>query len=135
MAAHDGGVRPDRGAALDHGLGVVLVGVVAPHVRAGGGHVGEHHAGAAENTVFQRDVVVHADVVLDLALVTDADFVAHKDVLTEGHAFAYFCAAADVHKVPDTGAFADLGTFVDDGAGVNGIVLADQINTPTAMRL
>lgn len=116
-AADHGAVGAQGGAFFDQ---CVAVFVFALDQGAGVVHVGEHHAGAAKDALFQGDVVVHADVVLYFAAVANGDLVADKDVLAKGHALADFCAAADVDEVPDAGAFADLGTFVNDGAGVDG---------------
>lgn len=116
-AADHGAVGAQGCAFFDQG---VVVFVFALNQGAGVVHVGEHHAGAAEDALFQRDVVVHADVVLHFAAVANGDLVAHKDVLAEGHALADFCAAADVHKVPHAGTVANLCAFVNDGAGVDG---------------
>ena len=45
--------------------------------------IGKHHAGATKNAFFERNVVIYADVVLDLAVIANADFVADEDVLAE----------------------------------------------------
>ena len=74
--------------AIDEGTGIV--------------HVGEYHARAAEDTLLQNHVVINADIILDLALVTDGDFVTYKDVLSERNSFAYSCSSAHMHKVPYT---------------------------------
>ena len=116
-AAHHGAVGPERGAFFDEGVAVF---VFALNEGAGVVHVGEHHTGAAEDAFFERDVVVHADVVLHFAAVANGDLVADEHVLAEGYAFADLGSTADVDKVPDAGAFADLCTLVDDGAGVDG---------------
>jgi len=81
--------------------------------------VGEHHAGAAEHVVFERDAVVHGDVVLDLHVGADDDVVADEHVLPERAACADAGTGADVHEVPDTAALANLGAMVDDGAGMD----------------
>ena len=119
-ATDDGAVGPERGAFFDESVAVF---VFALNQGAGVVHVGEDHAGATEHAFFERDVVVHADVVLNFAPVADGDLVAHEHVLAEGHALAYFCAATHMDKVPDAGAFAYLGALVDDGAGVDGGIL------------
>ena len=46
-------------------------------------HIGEDHAGAAEDTLFKDYIVVDGYVILDFAVVANGDFVAYKDVLTE----------------------------------------------------
>ena len=116
-AADYGAVGAEGGTFLDQGVAVF---VFALDEGSRVVYVSEDHAGAAEHAFFERDVVVHADVVLHFAAVADGDLVAHEHVLAEGHAFAYFCAATHMDKVPDAGAFADLCALVHDGAGVDG---------------
>ncbi len=119
-AADHGAVSPERGPFFDEGIAVF---VFALDKGAGVVHVGKDHAGAAENALFERDVVVHADVILHFAAVADGDLIAHENILTEGHIFADFCAATHMDKVPDARALTDLCTFVDDGSGMNSGIL------------
>ena len=115
-AADEGSVGADGGAALDQGAAVF---VLADDGGAGVVDVGEDHAGAAEDVVFQGDGVVEADVVLHLAVIADDYVVADEDVLAEGAALADAGAGADVDPVPDAGAVADLGAGVDDRCWMN----------------
>ena len=117
-ATDEGGVGADGGALLHQGAAVF---VLADDGGAGVVDVGEDHAGAAEDIVFQGDGVVDADVVLHLAVVTDEDVVADKDVLAKGAALADARAGADVDPVPDAGALPYMGAGVDDGGGVSGV--------------
>ena len=114
-ATDHGAVGPERGPFFDQGVAVF---VFALDERSRVVYVSEDHAGTAEHAFFECDVVVHADVVLHFAPVADGDLVAHEHVLAEGHAFANFCAATHMHKVPDAGAFADLSALIDDCARV-----------------
>ena len=116
-AAHHGAVGSKGGPFFDEGVAVF---VFALDQGAGVVHVGEDHAGAAEHAFFEGDVVVHADVVLHFAAVANGDLVANEHVLAEGHAFAYFCTATHMYKVPHAGAFANLRALVNDGGGVDG---------------
>ncbi len=116
-AANDGAVGPQSGTFFDEGVAVFAFTL---DKRAGVIHVGKHHAGAAENALFQCDVVVNTDVVLHFAVVTNHDLVTNKHVLTQRNAFSYAGATTYVHKMPHTGAFANLRAFVHDGAGVDG---------------
>jgi len=104
------------GTFLDQGVSVF---VFTLNQGAGVVHIGKDHAGAAEHAFFERDVVVHAHIVLHFTAIANGDLVANEHVLAEGHAFADFCAATHMDKVPDAGAFADLCALVDDGAGVD----------------
>ena len=76
-------------------------------------YVGEHHAGAAENIILKRDVVINGNIVLDLDVVADNHLVANEDILAERTALANFRAAANMHPLPDAAALADLCTFVN----------------------
>ncbi len=116
-AADEGGVGADGGALLHPGAAVF---VLANDGGAGVVDVGEDHAGAAKDVVFEGDGVVDTDVVLHLAVMADDHVVADEDVLAEGAALADAGAGADVGPVPDAGAGADLGAVVDDGGGVDG---------------
>lgn len=111
-AADDGAVGTKSGAFFDHGFAVF---VFAGDRRTGVVNVGEYHAGSAKDIVFQSDGIVDADVVLHLAVVADDHVVADKDILPEGAGFADFCLGADMNPVPYAGAFADLGSVVNDG--------------------
>lgn len=125
-AADYGGVGADGDTALDQGVAVLFF---AADGAAGVVDVGKDHAGPAEHVVFQRDVVVHRDVVLNLAVVADHDAVAYKDVLAKGAIAANLGATADVHPVPDAAAFANLRANINDGRGVNGDA---HVSIPTA---
>lgn len=114
-AANDGAVRAQSRALLDQ-RGTVLV-----LARDGGSwvvDVGEDHARPAEDVVLEGDVVVHRDVVLHLDVVADLDAVADEYVLAERALLADTGAATDVHPVPDAGALAYGGAFIDDGGVV-----------------
>ena len=41
----------------------------------------KYHAGSAKNALFQSDVVINADFILDFALITDDEVVTHKQIL------------------------------------------------------
>ncbi len=115
-ATHYGAVRAERGALFDQSVTVL---VFALNQRTRVIDVGEDHAGAAEDSFFERYVVVNRDVVLDFAVVADDDLVADEDVLAERYALADFGAAANVGPVPDATAFPDLCAFVNDGSGMD----------------
>ncbi len=114
-ATNDGAVGAQSGAFLDQGVAVF---VLALDQGSGVVDVGEHHAGAAEDALFQGDVVVDGDVVLDLAAVADNDFVADEDVLAQRYPGADAGAAANMDEMPDAGSFADLRAGIDDGGFV-----------------
>ncbi len=84
-------------------------------------YVSKDHAGAAEDALFERDVVVNADIILHFAEVTNGDLVADEYVLAEGYTFADFCATTHMDKVPYAGVFTDFCALVDDGAWVDGV--------------
>ena len=105
MAADDGGVGADGGAALDEGRAEL---VLALDLGTRVVHVGEHAGRPAEHALLERDALVEADVVLDLAGVADGDVGADHDVLPDGHVPPDLDAAEDVAEVPDRRAFADL---------------------------
>ena len=79
-ATHDGAIGAEGGAFFHPRVAIFAF---ALDQRAGVVDIGEHHAGAAEHAFFQGDVVVHADVVLDFAVIADDHFIADKDILTQ----------------------------------------------------
>ena len=97
-AADDGAVGTQSGALFDQGFSVFAL---AFNEGARVVHVGKHHAGAAEHTLFQRHFVINADVVLYLAAVANDHLVADKHVLAKRHALANAGTRTHVHKVPD----------------------------------
>jgi hypothetical protein len=78
-SAHHGAVGTQSGPFFNEGTKVF---VFALDEGAGVEHVGKDHAGAAEDALFERDVVVHADVILHFAAVANCDLVADEHVLT-----------------------------------------------------
>ena len=119
VAADDGAIGPEGGAAPDQGVAVF---VLAGYGAAGIVDIGEDHARAAEHVILQRHVVVHRDVVLDLDVVADDDPVADEDILAEGAIAADDGLAADMDPMPDAGVVANPGAFVDDGSVVDGVI-------------
>jgi len=115
VAADDGAVGPQGGAALDEG-GADLIHL--SDFGAGVEDVGEDHGRAAEDAVFQGDTFVDGDVVLNFAFVADDGVWAYYDVLADVAVLADFGAGEDVGEVPDFGALADLDVVVDDGCFV-----------------
>src|SRR5690348_11419494 len=65
-ATYDGRVRADGGTAFYHGVPVLIL---TFYFAARVDDVGEHHARTAEHVVFEGDVVVYRDVVLNLDVV------------------------------------------------------------------
>ncbi len=78
-------------------------------------NIGEDHARAAENVIFQVHVVVDRDIVLDLDVVANGHAIADKDVLAERAAFTDAGTRTDMDPVPDACCLADLRTPVHDG--------------------
>ncbi len=118
-ATDDSAVGAEGAAAFYQGVAVFLF---AFDLRTRVVDIGKYHARAAEDAVFQSDLVVYGNVVLDFAVVTDTHLVADKDILTQRAMLADAGLATDVYPVPDAAAGADLGACVDDGGGVNGSV-------------
>jgi len=87
--------------------------------RTGIVNVGEDHTRATEYALFQVDVVVNRDVVLDFAVIGDGDSIAHEHILAHGDVFSDSGTAAYVDEMPHPGAFADLSAFIYNGAGVD----------------
>src|SRR5690348_7138037 len=115
-AADDRGVRADRGAPPHPGLPVlVLPGHVAPRVE----HVGEHARRPAEHIVLEVHAFVDRHVVLDLHVVADRGARHHHDVLAEARALADHRALHHVTEMPDLGAGADDGAFVEEAGRVD----------------
>src|SRR3546814_447638 len=118
-AAHNSAVRAQHSAFFHQGIAVF---VLTLHQRARVVDIGKHHAGAAEHTFFQSDVVVHGHVVLYFAPVANNDFIGHEHVLAQRHARAYAGARTHMNEVPDARAFAYLRAIVNDGGFVPGVV-------------
>ena len=114
-AANDGAVRPQRRAFLYQGIPVFIL---AFYQGPGVIHIGEHHAGPTEDTLFQMHVVVDRYVVLDLAIVANGDLVTDKDILAHGHVLADASATTNMHKMPDTGTCTNLCAVIHDSAGM-----------------
>src|SRR5690606_3618583 len=116
VAAHDGGVGPDRGAPPDPGLPEF---VLALDLRARVQDVGEHAGRPAEDPVLQRDPFVQADVVLDLAAIAHRHVGPDHHVLPDDAVPPDPASLEDVTEVPDLGAGADRATLVDAAGFVN----------------
>ena len=114
-AAHDSTVGAEGCALPDSRFSVLVFSI--DH-GSGVENIGEYHAGAAEDAVLQVDVIVHRDVVLDFAIVADSDVIANENVLPQGDVAANASTTAYMDKMPNSGAVADLGPVVDNGAGV-----------------
>ncbi len=120
MAADDCAVCPQGCAFFDEG-GTHLVHL--GNLRPGVVDVGKNHGRSAEDTVFQSDTFVNADVVLNLAIVPDNHPVGNKYVLTDITILPNERTGANMSPVPDTGSCADAsavvhaGGFVDDWFG------------------
>src|SRR5690606_8175146 len=111
-AADDGAVGPQGCASFHQGVAIF---VLAFDQRTRVVDVGEHHAGAAEYALFQSDVVVDGDIVLNLATVADDDLVADENVLPQGYSGTDARTAADMNKMPDARSLADLRAGIDNG--------------------
>ena len=76
--------------------------------------VGEHHGGAAKNTVLQGHPFIDRHVVLDFAAPADGDIRPDHDVLADVAALADFRSGEYVGKMPDFSPGADNSAGVDD---------------------
>jgi len=124
----DDGAVGTQGCAFAHQGGAVLL--LAGNCGAGVVDVGECHGRAAENIVFQGDVVKDGAVVLDFDVIADDDLVAYKDVLAQGAVVADMGAGADVGPVPDACSVADLGAVIYDGGFVDEDCVGHGISVP-----
>ncbi len=84
-------------------------------------HVGKHDTQTTKDALLQRTVIVDADVILDLAVVTNDYFIAIEYVLTKGNAFANSCSCEDMNKVRDTASFTDLSALIDNRTRMGGL--------------
>lgn len=116
-SADDGAVGTEGCAPLYQGIAIFAL---AFNERTRVVDIGEDHTRAAEDAIFQGDVVVDGDIVLDLAAVADTNLVADEDVLPKGDALTDSGATADVDPMPDAGTRANLGAVVDYGCGMDG---------------
>ena len=119
VAADDGSVGPNAGAASHVGAGVLAAAVDrAAWIR----HVGEYAAGTEEDVVVARDAFIDAHVVLYLDVCAQNDAGGDHDVLADVAAFAQHGARHNVAEMPNFGARSDAGSFVDD-CGFVGLVI------------
>ena len=116
-SAYYGAVCSECGPFFYEGWTILLF---ADYSAAGIVDVCEHHAGAAENVIFDRDGVVDADVVLHFDVVADFDVISDVDVLTEGTVFTDFCSRRDMTPVPDASTGTQLGTRINYGGWMDG---------------
>jgi len=98
VAADDGAVGPQGGAALDEG-GAYLVHLA--DLGPGVVDVREDHGGAAEDAVFEGDAFIDGDVVLDLAAGADDGIRADDDVLADVAVLADSRTTQNIRKMPD----------------------------------
>ena len=70
MSTDNGRIRANRNAFPDHSFRIFIPTI---HLRPRCCNVGKHHAGTAENTIFERDALVNGHVILDFASVTYID--------------------------------------------------------------
>ena len=80
-------------------------------------------------TSAQRDALIDAHIVLQLAAVTDGHVLPHIAVLADGAAHAHFGGALDVTEVPHLGPLAELRPLVHHGGRMN--VRAHRPNLPS----
>lgn len=96
-------------------------------------NIGKDHTGAAKNIIIELHCVIYRDVVLHFDVVADHHVVSHEYILPERTTLTDPCTAADVHPMPNSGAFTDLGAIVNDRGGV-GCVAQDQYSSGNEMR-
>ncbi len=113
-AAYQGGIRPDRCAPPHDCFGDGPVLVERPWIQI----VGEDSARADEDLVFDRDTVIHADVVLDLDAVSNGHAGVDEHVLAKIATCADPGSVSNVALVPDVRSFADFDVVFDTGSGV-----------------
>ena len=111
VAADDGAVSAKCCASFDKG-GSHLVHFADFRPRVV--DVCENHRWATEDTIFQSDAFVNADVVLDFALVANDCVRADDDVLADVAVLSDFGAGKDVGEVPYLSFFAYFNAFVYD---------------------
>ncbi len=66
----------------------VVFAIIARKGGARRGDVRKHHRRTAKNIVFQRDALIHRDIVLNLHVVADLNAGANYDILTDPATFA-----------------------------------------------
>lgn len=109
-SADDGAVSSQTGPFFDQGWpGLIHPADMSPGIE----YIGEDHAGAAEDIIFQRDALVDADVVLHLAAVADGGVRTDDDVLTDIAVFANDRTGHHMAEVPD------FRTATDTDSGIN----------------
>src|SRR5450432_2466842 len=98
MAADDGGVGPDAGAAPDECAAELPF---SRNFGPGNIDVGEHTARPAEDIVGELDTVIERHIVLDLAAFADPDIRTDHDVLPDRTVLADRAVRQDVAEMPD----------------------------------
>src|SRR5262249_48877873 len=109
----DSGIRPDRAAALDHGLKKFILAI---NLGARVPNVGERAAWTAKHAVLQFDPFVDADIILDLAAVADVDIGPDHDILADDAIATNDAACNNMREMPYPSIPTNLTAFVDDGS-------------------
>lgn len=81
-------------------------------------HIGEHHARPAEHPLFKSNIVIYRNIILYFAVITDNYLITDKDILPQRNARSNASTCANMDKMPDAGACANLRAVVNDRTGV-----------------
>ena len=104
-----GAIRTERGSLSDDGISILIL---ALDQRPGIIDIRKNHARTTEYSLFEINVIVNGNIVLNLAVVADLGPVAHEYVLPQRYTPADLGAAADMHPMPDSRFLANLGPFI-----------------------
>ncbi len=115
MTANNGAVRTHCGTFFNKSRAHLIH---LADFRTGIIDVGKDHGGSTEDTVFQGDAFVDADVVLDFTFVADDGVGANDDILSNVAVITDFGATQNVREMPDFRPGTDLDFVIDGGGGM-----------------
>ena len=116
VAADNGAIGAQGGTLLNQGGPDLFH---APDVGPGIDDIGEDHAGAAEDVIFQGDTFIDGNVILNLASLSDGDVRTDHDILTDVAVIAEEGTGQNMGKMPDLCPPADRHTVIHHRGFVN----------------
>jgi hypothetical protein len=82
-------------------------------IRSWGAHVGEYHAGAAKDIVFQLNALIDRNVVLDFDIIADPHIRTYEDILTDRAITPNVGVSHNMSEMPNLCTRPNLTWFVD----------------------
>jgi hypothetical protein len=117
--AHDCRIGADRRSALYQGIPILGR---SGNFRAGIENIGKDAGGTAKDPVFEDNVIIHRNIVLDFDPIADPHAVTDKDILPKRAVFTENGTAANMGPMPYTAAGANPSPLIDDRSVVPCVV-------------